>query len=103
MADRALYELVLEKVAAGIELPPPRPPRGSAAIVLWRRAAGGQVEVFWMRRAESLAFMGGWHAFPGGPPARWRTRCSPYARVCAIPASGHGSQRILRNSPRPGH
>ncbi len=70
MSDRSLYERVLERVAEGVELPAPRPPRASAAVVPWRRAADGDVEVFWMRRAESLAFMGGWHAFPGGGIAR---------------------------------
>lgn len=70
MADESLYELVLEQVAAGAQLPPTPPPRGSAAVVLWRRGQSGELEVFWMRRADSLEFMGGWHAFPGGGVAR---------------------------------
>ncbi|MEJ2084530.1 MAG: MBL fold metallo-hydrolase [Acidobacteriota bacterium] len=43
----------------------PRPPRASAGVVLWRQGTSG-VEVFWVQRAEELAFMGGWYAFPGG-------------------------------------
>ena len=49
------------------------PPRASASVVLWRRLEGGgpdDVEVYWVKRAEKLAFMGGWHAFPGGAMSR---------------------------------
>ena len=49
------------------------PARVSAAVVLWRRLEGGgpdDVEVFWVKRAESMPFMGGWHAFPGGGMSR---------------------------------
>jgi ribonuclease/clavin/mitogillin len=49
------------------------PVRASAAVVLWRRkGANGEktIEVFWVRRAEALPFMGGWHAFPGGGLSR---------------------------------
>src|SRR4029079_18043056 len=50
------------------------PPRVSASVVLWRRVEGGggpdDVEVYWVKRAEKLAFMGGWHAFPGGAMSR---------------------------------
>ena len=66
---RGLYERVLEEVARGAALPTPRPPRPSASVVLWRRAATG-VEVFWIERAPSLPFMGGFHAFPGGGISR---------------------------------
>lgn len=69
MADRSLYERVLERLAEGVELPQPRPPRASASVVLWRRGGDG-VEVFWVRRSPELAFMGGWHAFPGGGLSR---------------------------------
>ncbi len=62
MSEPSLYERAL---AAGGTLPPPRPPRASAATVLWRRAGVG-LEVFWVQRARSMAFMGGWFAFPGG-------------------------------------
>jgi glyoxylase-like metal-dependent hydrolase (beta-lactamase superfamily II)/8-oxo-dGTP pyrophosphatase MutT (NUDIX family) len=59
----SLYEDVLAR--AGQALPPGKPPRDSAAVVPWRRVAG-RLEVFWVRRSRSLAFLGGWQAFPGG-------------------------------------
>lgn len=62
-AADGLYERVL--AAGGGALPPAKPPRPSAAVVLWREARGG-LEVFWLRRGRALPFMGGWHAFPGG-------------------------------------
>ncbi len=82
-----LYESVLAGLAAApaasgaANLPPMR---ASAAVVPWRRTAaaasgggsdsgsggGGGLEVFWVKRGEALAFMGGWHAFPGGGLAR---------------------------------
>ncbi|HEV8581778.1 MAG TPA: MBL fold metallo-hydrolase [Thermoanaerobaculia bacterium] len=67
-----LYEKVIGKPLAG-ESPALPPPRVSAAVVLWRRREGAgadDVEVFWVKRAESLPFMGGWHAFPGGGMSR---------------------------------
>ncbi len=64
MNHRSLYEQVLSKMSAA-ELPRPSVPRPSAAVVLWRRSGTG-IEVYWVRRSESLEFMGGWHAFPGG-------------------------------------
>jgi ribonuclease/clavin/mitogillin len=88
MSDGAggnLYEAVLEGLAAspaprapktsgapgapgdGVALPPAR---ASAAVVLWRRTAPAGIEVYWVKRGEQLAFMGGWHAFPGGGLAR---------------------------------
>jgi glyoxylase-like metal-dependent hydrolase (beta-lactamase superfamily II)/8-oxo-dGTP pyrophosphatase MutT (NUDIX family) len=72
----SLYELVLKNLGAagstgaGPALPPSRP---SAAVVPWRtRNVGddGRIEVWWVRRAEELPFMGGWHAFPGGGLSR---------------------------------
>ncbi|MFQ5349410.1 MAG: MBL fold metallo-hydrolase [Thermoanaerobaculia bacterium] len=62
MSEASLYERAL---AAGGSPPPPRPPRDSAATVLWRRSEDG-LETFWVRRARSMPFMGGWYAFPGG-------------------------------------
>ena len=69
MTDGGLYERVLEQVEKGASLPRPRPPRASASVVPWRETAEG-LEVYWIQRAESLRFMGGWHAFPGGGLSR---------------------------------
>ncbi|HVT57154.1 MAG TPA: MBL fold metallo-hydrolase [Thermoanaerobaculia bacterium] len=50
--------------------------RASASVVPWRRRnegggrSPGGIEVFWVKRSETLPFMGGWHAFPGGGLAR---------------------------------
>lgn len=35
-------------------------------MIPYRSAPDGACEIFWVRRSESLRFMGGWHAFPGG-------------------------------------
>ncbi len=66
----SLYEKVLATLADGAEMPKPRPPRASAAVVPWRVDADGGLEVFWVRRAATMPFMGGWHAFPGGGLSR---------------------------------
>lgn len=71
MAEPSLYERVLERIAAGeVEPPAPPRPRASAGVVPWRRREDGEVEVFWIRRARTMPFMGGWHAFPGGGVGR---------------------------------
>lgn len=65
-----VYEKVVGTPLSSGALPPARI---SAAVVLWRRIEGGgpdDVEVYWVKRAETLAFMGGWHAFPGGGLSR---------------------------------
>jgi glyoxylase-like metal-dependent hydrolase (beta-lactamase superfamily II)/8-oxo-dGTP pyrophosphatase MutT (NUDIX family) len=68
----SLYEKVMTAASvAGAQRP--KPPRPSASVVLWRPAGDGDgdgVEVYWLRRADTLAFMGGWHAFPGGGLSR---------------------------------
>ena len=69
-ADGGLYEKVLAGLGKDAGLPELRPPRASASIVLWRGGADRGLEVFWIKRAETLAFMGGWYAFPGGGIAR---------------------------------
>lgn len=43
----------------------PAVPRDAATVLLLRDAPGG-LEVFLVRRARSMAFAGGMHAFPGG-------------------------------------
>jgi len=65
----SLYEKVLAALGGQPQAAPAKPPRPSAAVVLWRPRGRG-LEVFWIKRSESLAFMGGWHAFPGGSLAR---------------------------------
>lgn len=71
--DDTLYQRLLAERGTAA-LPAPRPPRASAAVVLWRRTGpgvdAGDLEVFWVRRADTLPFMGGWHAFPGGGMSR---------------------------------
>jgi len=69
MKSDGLYERVLEQVGKGGQLPQPRPPRASASVVPWRESDVG-LEVYWVKRAESLPFMGGWRAFPGGGLSR---------------------------------
>lgn len=72
MSKDGLYEKVL-KGLFGTALPQPPPPRHSASVVLWRRksaTAGGGTEVYWVRRSETMPFMGGWYAFPGGGLSR---------------------------------
>jgi endoribonuclease LACTB2 len=42
-------------------------PKDAAAVILLRHdAEAARPEVFWVRRSEKLAFLGGFHAFPGG-------------------------------------
>jgi glyoxylase-like metal-dependent hydrolase (beta-lactamase superfamily II)/8-oxo-dGTP pyrophosphatase MutT (NUDIX family) len=42
-------------------------PRDAAAVVLVREVEGERVpQVFWARRSERMAFLGGFYAFPGG-------------------------------------
>lgn len=65
-----LYEKVLAGLGKDASLPELRPPRPSASIVLWREEPDRGLEVFWIKRAEALDFMGGWYAFPGGGVAR---------------------------------
>jgi glyoxylase-like metal-dependent hydrolase (beta-lactamase superfamily II)/8-oxo-dGTP pyrophosphatase MutT (NUDIX family) len=72
MNDESLYQHLLH-VRGSAALPTPKPPRPSASVILWRRVEGGSagsIEVYWVRRAEELPFMGGWHAFPGGGLSR---------------------------------
>lgn len=66
---RTLYEKLLAD-PLGFSAPPEKPPRVSASIVPWRVGEGGEIEVYWVRRSATLAFMGGWHAFPGGGLAK---------------------------------
>src|SRR5215467_1645881 len=40
-------------------------PRSAAAVILIRHS-DPEIEVFWVRRAQHMAFQGGYYAFPGG-------------------------------------
>lgn len=57
-------------IAHGPQLPPPEGaaiPKDAAAVILLRSDADpDDLEVFLVRRSEKLAFLGGYHAFPGG-------------------------------------
>lgn len=70
MAEAGLYEQAIALLLARAPVPKTRPPRASATVVPWRRRSDGAVEVFWVKRAKELGFLGGWHAFPGGALAR---------------------------------
>jgi glyoxylase-like metal-dependent hydrolase (beta-lactamase superfamily II)/8-oxo-dGTP pyrophosphatase MutT (NUDIX family) len=48
--------------------PPARPVALAAAVVLHRRTPG--LEAYWVQRRDELAYLGGFHAFPGGRVAR---------------------------------
>lgn len=69
MNDETLYQRLLSD-RGDVAPPAPKPPRPSAAVILWRSQGGEEIEVYWIRRAEELAFMGGWYAFPGGGLSR---------------------------------
>ncbi|MCZ6507155.1 MAG: MBL fold metallo-hydrolase [Acidobacteria bacterium] len=89
MEATSLYDQVLANVA-GVESSPPSPPRDSASVVLWR-GSGRELEVFWIERARGMAFMGGWHAFPGGGVSsrdgRFHLRSEPTVAAGVSPAA----------------
>ena len=63
-------------------------PKDAAAVILLRNNTDPlDPEVFWVRRSEKLAFLGGYHAFPGGQldadDARVSVRNSPDAETSA--------------------
>ena len=66
MSHQPLYESLLSQdhgpAAAKI--------RASAAVVPWRKDSSGNLQVYWVRRAPTVPFMGGWYAFPGGGLSR---------------------------------
>ncbi len=77
-----LYEKLLAAARSPAAAPKARP---SASVIPWRglgktpgNTASG-LEVFWVRRASTMRFMGGWHAFPGGGLSR---------RDAAVPLAG---------------
>lgn len=66
--------------------PAARPVALAAAAVLWRRVPG--LEVYWVQRRDELAYLGGFHAFPGGRVAR-------SDRSLAIPGVDDGVRAAL--------
>src|SRR3989475_10452751 len=45
----------------------PQQPKDAAAVILLRHQTDpNNPEVFWVKRSTKLAFLGGYHAFPGG-------------------------------------
>ena len=68
MGDENVYETILADVVHSPHEPAAL--RDSGAVVPWRRRADGEIEVYWVRRAEALRFMGGWYSFPGGGVSR---------------------------------
>jgi ribonuclease/clavin/mitogillin len=63
-------------------------PKDAAAVILLRSAQEDEAEVYWVRRSEKLAFLGGFHAFPGGQrdasDALTRVRNCEDAEACAM-------------------
>ena len=103
--EESLYERVLRQLAASPgegkkgpagELPAPR---ASAAVVVWRQKKGG-IEIYWVRRSPELAFMGGWHAFPGGGLAKSDPEVPVSGTPRGLDAAGHaqGFPDALRDS-----
>src|SRR5215211_2649273 len=49
------------------ERPLPNTPKDAAAVILLRQDTNpSDPEVFWVKRSDKLAFLAGFHAFPGG-------------------------------------
>jgi endoribonuclease LACTB2 len=64
-------------------------PKDAAAVILLRENTDPQKpEIFWVKRSEKLAFLGGYHAFPGGQidanDAEVEVRNSPDAATSAM-------------------
>src|SRR5689334_21030941 len=64
-------------------------PKDAAAVILLRRDTDPRnPEVYWVKRSEKLAFLGGYHAFPGGQidagDAEVEVRNSPDAVTSAM-------------------
>ena len=66
MSQQPLYESILSARTTT----PEAKIRASASIVPWRRTASSRIQVYWVRRAPTVPFMGGWYAFPGGGLSR---------------------------------
>src|SRR5436190_7622619 len=83
MTATSLYEEVLRSLDG--KAPAERPARASAAVVPWGTSPRG-LEVYWVKRSPALAFMGGWHAFPGGAIAREDAAAEVDGKVQGLPA-----------------
>jgi glyoxylase-like metal-dependent hydrolase (beta-lactamase superfamily II)/8-oxo-dGTP pyrophosphatase MutT (NUDIX family) len=64
-------------------------PKDAAAVILLRQGTDPQQpEIYWVKRSEKLAFLGGYHAFPGGQidatDAELQVRNSPDAVTSAM-------------------
>ncbi|HJP91034.1 MAG TPA: MBL fold metallo-hydrolase [Pyrinomonadaceae bacterium] len=64
-------------------------PRDAAAVILLRHDTDpSNPEVFWVKRSDALAFLGGYHAFPGGQidagDAQVDVRNAPDAQTAAM-------------------
>jgi ribonuclease/clavin/mitogillin len=68
-------------------------PRDAAAVILLRQDTDPtNPEVFWVKRSDKLAFLGGYHAFPGGQidpsDAEVDVRNAPDAQTAAMISGG---------------
>ena len=78
MSEHPIYESLLSSNdSSAVKIRP------SSSVVLWRRSASGEIQVYWVRRAPTMPFMGGWYAFPGGGLSR---------RDHGVPITGSPSQ-----------
>jgi glyoxylase-like metal-dependent hydrolase (beta-lactamase superfamily II)/8-oxo-dGTP pyrophosphatase MutT (NUDIX family) len=70
------------------ERPAPTPKDAAAIILLRQDTDPANPEVFWIKRSDKLAFLGGYHAFPGGQidatDADVDVRNSPNAATAAM-------------------
>jgi endoribonuclease LACTB2 len=61
----AAYREILRH-SAGPRVAHPATPEPAVACFLWRPGRGGEIEVYLVRRAPNLAFLGGYWSVPGG-------------------------------------
>src|SRR2546423_9661100 len=70
-------------------MPGPTAPKDAAAVILLRLDTDPtNPEIFWVKRSDALAFLGGYHAFPGGQidasDAEVDVRNAPEAQTAAM-------------------
>src|SRR5678816_1689706 len=71
----------------------PNVPKDAAAVILLRPNSDPKnPEVFWVKRSAGLAFLGGFHAFPGGQidstDSGDSVRNDPNAATCSMSSGG---------------